>query len=363
MVAGVRTATGIAAIAGALIGMEKPLSWWWLIPVLAGVALWTAFYAVTAWNRGLHAWLIGIDVFLACLMCLAIGKLVPAATVPGSNNWAADIASMVAISAQLAGNPLLSVPAGLLVAVSLGVGESFAHAADGGVIAALILSAQTVIAALVMTTGIRIEDAAVRAFTDLEQEQTAAVLSAARREDWRAQMRLVHNGPVTTLTMALQANAERLSPALRQRAASARQDLLRLAFPLDTGGRLVRLDERLAQVTFWHESQIKIATILPACSVPSAVAEAFTKAAREALENAARYAGTGRAQLELSDSDRMVRVRVTDRGHGFDVDQVSSSGFGLREDIIGRMRAVGGEATVNSSPGAGTVVDLEWRRD
>ena len=60
-----------------------------------------------------------------------------------------------------------------------------------------------------MSAGMRGERAAVRAFSALEAEQTAAALSAARREDGRSQLRLVHNGPVTTLTMALQADAQR----------------------------------------------------------------------------------------------------------------------------------------------------------
>jgi signal transduction histidine kinase len=58
-----------------------------------------------------------------------------------------------------------------------------------------------------------------------------------------------------------------------------------------------------------------------------------------------------------------VQVTVTDRGRGFDPTRVSPSGFGLREDMPGWMAAVGGAATVQSQPGAGTMVALEWRRD
>src|SRR5580658_3551950 len=83
MVAGVRTAVAVAAVTSALIGIERPLSWWWLIPVLTGVTGWTAWYAFTAWTRGLRTWLIGVDLLLACLLCLAVRKLVPAQEIPG----------------------------------------------------------------------------------------------------------------------------------------------------------------------------------------------------------------------------------------------------------------------------------------
>jgi signal transduction histidine kinase len=363
MVAGVRATVAVAAVTAALVGMERPLSWWWLIPVVTGVAGWTAFYAFTAWTRGLRAWLIGVDLLLTCLLCLAVGKLVPAHEIPGTLNWVENLASMAVISAQLAGLAAVSVPAGLLVAASMVAGSRLAHSADGGKQAGLILAAQAVLAAMVMAAAMRGERAAVRAFTALEEEQTAAALGAARREDERTRLRAVHNGPLTTLAMALDADAARLSPVLRQRAVAARRDLLELASPPVTGDGVVRLDERLAQVAVWYEQQLKITTALPPCPVPGDVAEAFARAAAEALENVVRYAKTEQAHVELRDDDSVVQVTVTDRGRGFDPALVSPSGFGLREDMPGRMAAVGGAATVQSQPGAGTMVTLEWPRD
>jgi Histidine kinase-, DNA gyrase B-, and HSP90-like ATPase len=143
---------------------------------------------------------------------------------------------------------------------------------------------------------------------------------------------------------------------------------LQLAVPPEAGNGLVRLDERLAQVVVWYESQVKVATTLVPCLVPSGIAEAFAKAAGEAMENIARYAGTDRAQLELSDegltgSGQTVSVRITDHGCGFDTGRASPFGFGVKEDILGRMAAIGGTAAVDSRPGAGTAVSLEWHRD
>jgi histidine kinase/DNA gyrase B/HSP90-like ATPase len=273
------------------------------------------------------------------------------------------IASMAIVAAQLAGMPILSVPAGLLVAASYVIGSRLAHSADGGIPAGLVLGSQAVVAALVMVVGMRAERAAVRAFTNLEQEQAASALGTAQRDEERAQLRLVHSGPLTTLAMALHANAGYLAEVVRQRAAASRQDLLRLSAPTSPIETTARLDERLAQVVMWYQSMLKITSLLPECSVPVDTAEAFARAVAEALENVVRHAQTERAWIELRDHGHAVQVTVTDRGRGFDLGQASAFGFGLREDLSGRMVAVGGIAAVMTSPGAGTVVQLEWCRD
>ena len=56
-----------------------------------------------------------------------------------------------------------------------------------------------------------------------------------------------------------------------------------------------------------------------------------------------------------------VRVATADEGRGFDPAAVSGYSFGLREDLVGRMAAIGGTATIRSTPAAGSVVELEWR--
>jgi hypothetical protein len=363
MVAGLRSVVAIAAVVSALVGAQRPLSWWWLVPAVVVVILWTSFYSAVAWRRGLLPWLIGIDVLVAALLCLAVGKLVPAHAVPGALSWVSTIASMTVVSAQLAGRPLLSVPAGLFVAGGLVIGSRLAHSSDGGIPVGLILLAQTVFAAVVMVAAMRGEQSAVRAFGELESERTAAVLDTARREDERARQREVHGGPLTTLAMALHADARHLSPVLRERAAAARQDLLRLAAPPSASGAVVQLDARLAQVVVWYASRLRISTTLAACSVPYDAAEALAKATGEALENVLRHAGTQQARLDLTADEYAVQVTVTDHGRGFRKGQARAAGFGVREEIPGRMAEVGGTASVDSSPGAGTVVRLTWHRD
>jgi signal transduction histidine kinase len=93
-------------------------------------------------------------------------------------------------------------------------------------------------------------------------------------------------------------------------------------------------------------------------------------AAREALVNAAKYAGQAPISVfvEVADESasasgvptaRRVEVCVRDRGPGFDLEGVGADRMGIRESIVGRMVRHGGQAVVRTAPGAGTEVRLE----
>lgn len=77
----------------------------------------------------------------------------------------------------------------------------------------------------------------------------------------------------------------------------------------------------------------------------------------EALQNVAKYADASRATLRLSDGDGRLRFEVTDDGVGFEVDG-TTFGTGL-QGIADRISAIGGEAKIQSTPGAGTSVTGE----
>ncbi|MFJ3904888.1 sensor histidine kinase [Streptomyces sp. NPDC090025] len=96
--------------------------------------------------------------------------------------------------------------------------------------------------------------------------------------------------------------------------------------------------------------------------VPPAVAAAFADAAREALNNVRRHAGTGHAYLTATgdaDGGGGAVVTVVDRGPGFDPDH-HVPGFGLRGSVHARMAEVGGRAVVDTAPGEGVRVELRW---
>lgn len=86
--------------------------------------------------------------------------------------------------------------------------------------------------------------------------------------------------------------------------------------------------------------------------------EPLLAAAREAVLNAARHAG-GDVSVYLETAPQRIEVSISDRGPGFDLEQVPRDRLGVRESIIGRMKRIGGEATIRSRPGGrGTEVRL-----
>ncbi|GAB3770481.1 ATP-binding protein [Nocardioides ginsengisegetis] len=89
---------------------------------------------------------------------------------------------------------------------------------------------------------------------------------------------------------------------------------------------------------------------------------AVVSAAREAVTNAAKHAGTGRVDVYAEVTPTAVDVFVRDRGHGFDPADTPADRYGVRHSIIDRMDRHGGSAEVRSTPGEGTEVRLHLPR-
>ncbi|MQW75969.1 PspC domain-containing protein [Nocardioides sp. dk4132] len=85
-------------------------------------------------------------------------------------------------------------------------------------------------------------------------------------------------------------------------------------------------------------------------------------AAREAVTNVAKHAGTGRADVYAEVTDTAVDIFVRDRGCGFDPDRTAPDRYGVRHSIVDRLQRHGGRAEVRSAPGEGTEVRLHLPR-
>jgi signal transduction histidine kinase len=86
--------------------------------------------------------------------------------------------------------------------------------------------------------------------------------------------------------------------------------------------------------------------------------EALVQAAREAMTNAAKFAGSGRIDLYAEVGENRVEAFVRDRGVGFDPAAIPQDRRGVRDSIIARMQRHGGRGIVHSAPGQGTEVEL-----
>jgi PAS domain S-box-containing protein len=91
-----------------------------------------------------------------------------------------------------------------------------------------------------------------------------------------------------------------------------------------------------------------------------AVEELVYRTAQEALANVRKHARPRTITVSLTDDGETLRSEVRDDGCGFEIDSVASRPgaalhFGL-DTMIERIRAAGGDATIESAVGAGTAV-------
>lgn len=95
--------------------------------------------------------------------------------------------------------------------------------------------------------------------------------------------------------------------------------------------------------------------LIPDIRLPEARADALVRIACEAVTNAGRHSCAGQVNLSLERQGSLVRLRVSDRGYGFDP-AAPAAGFGLTS-MRERAGSVGGDLKISSMPGYGTEVE------
>jgi signal transduction histidine kinase len=185
---------------------------------------------------------------------------------------------------------------------------------------------------------------------------------AARiRTDERADVAArVHDSVLQTLALIQRHAAEpRRVGSLARRQERELRGWLYADQPLgDDGTSLVAaLSTAAADVEELHGVRIELAS-----SGDTLPDNALVLAAREAMTNAAKFAGAEEIDVYAEVADDEVAVFVRDRGVGFDPAAVPDDRQGIRESIRGRLERAGGTAIVTSSPGGGTEVELRLPR-
>lgn len=199
-------------------------------------------------------------------------------------------------------------------------------------------------------------------------ERHASELEAQRRQD----ARLLHDTVLATLTLLAHSGVGVSPDALRQQAGDDARLLRQLrlgglptprrsgvytlepATESTLGNTLESVRQRFGRMGLevdWHGSGQVL--------LPSDVLDSFLLALGECLENVRRHSGVKRADVTITDDDTSVRAMVTDAGVGFDLGAVGSERLGFAESVVARLRDVGGNARLFSSPGSGTTVVLE----
>ena len=120
------------------------------------------------------------------------------------------------------------------------------------------------------------------------------------------------------------------------------------------------LSAAAADIEEIYDVRVELASVGD-CPVDESV-RAVLLAAREAVTNAAKFAGEQEIAVYAEVSDEALAVFVRDRGTGFDRAAVPAERRGLVESIEGRMQRAGGRATIVSAPSEGTEVELYMPR-
>ncbi len=95
------------------------------------------------------------------------------------------------------------------------------------------------------------------------------------------------------------------------------------------------------------------------CKLPFDVKIALYRIAQEALNNIAKHADAQHISVRLRCADRLT-LSVQDDGAGFDPARVAPDRLGQRT-MHERAQSIGARLTVESAPGQGTTIDVEWK--
>jgi signal transduction histidine kinase len=191
-------------------------------------------------------------------------------------------------------------------------------------------------------------------------------LAAQRTERIRLQERAdvaarVHDSVLQTLALVQRHAGDegRVSSLARRQERELRRWLYGSGF-----GQGTTLEDALAEAADEIEELhgVKIELAAAGHLLLDADVEQLVLAAREAMTNAAKFAGGGEISVYAESDATSVSVFIRDRGQGFDRAAVPSDRRGLTESIEGRLARAGGLAAIRSAPGEGTEIELTMPR-
>jgi len=106
-----------------------------------------------------------------------------------------------------------------------------------------------------------------------------------------------------------------------------------------------------------NSMRIQFTSACLTCKVPEEASLCLFRVAQEAIRNVHKHSGCPEALVELDEVSGSLRLRISDRGNGFDSTSAEASqGLGLLS-MEERLRSMGGELFVHSRPGGGTCIE------
>jgi signal transduction histidine kinase len=315
---------------------------------LAGGAGILLYLALWAWAEGKHVWLAALGAFLAgCALLGALGlsdrSVIGIAVIAAGLALAWRQGGSFRPDAPLSYGGIALAAVGAVVLLSAG-GTSSKLLAPGAVAGALLLIGGPWVWQLAIERDV---------------ERTARIRSE-ERSDMAAR---VHDSVLQTLALIQRhASDSRRVASLARRQERELRGWLYGDQPLgdETASLIASLEAAAGDVEELHGVRVELAHSGD-CPVDPSV-HALVLAAREAMTNAAKFAGVEEIDVYAEVTDDEIGVFVRDRGAGFDRADVPADRKGLAESIEGRMERAGGRATIATSPASGTEVELHLPR-
>jgi signal transduction histidine kinase len=368
----------IFSIGGLAVGLQMLLNALSQSDIISPWLFWPGFAAVAVCQLGLiyGAFFSGKNRFWQRCYALSIAFVIvtwflgnPVQSLMGEKfyPWAWWGVGLAAVAAIAGFSPLASIT--FLVAIDLyWFGVRFFPAYGG---AGLWLNLQdtlltflfaAVLGSLIFLTryeASKVDDASARKIVAATEQARA---EAKAREKTRLDA-LVHDKVLTTLVLAAKATTDEEQASVTSMAAAA-ITALNSSASSGSGDQIngSSFFAALEQIALAQQSDIEISrTEVDSVWVPEEVANALSEAMLQALVNSQQHAGASAIrELHLKGHRGGIKIVIKDNGRGFRMSRVPKSRLGLRISVIERVEMVGGRAFIDSQPGMGTNIVLEW---
>jgi signal transduction histidine kinase len=347
-----------------IVGRAGYAHWAWAWAVLAGMAGWTLISTLAYARPARRTWpLLLTDLVLTAAALLSTAALqypssLSNAAMPVTATW---IAGPVLAWAVAGG-----IRAGAVAGIALGGCDLYLrHLSLTTAYRSTLLNATV----LLVLAGIAVGYVSRLAARAEQALQRATEIEAASRERERL-ARHIHDSVLQVLALVQRRGSEVGGEAAEiGRLAGEQETALRRLIAADAGPALTAGEHDL-RTLLGQEASAAVSVVTPADPVLLADATAHETAAavRAALDNVRRHCGPqARAWVLVDDEGSAVNITVRDEGPGIPpgrLEQAEEEGrLGVSQAICGRIRDLGGCASVTSTPAAGTEVRLRVPRE
>lgn len=242
----------------------------------------------------------------------------------------------------------------------IGGSATVLHSAQDAIYAFLVSCCVSII--LVYFRGeASLTDAANQAAAEAEVHR--AEIDAIEQERARVDA-LIHDKVLTALLMAANGTSQERVPEVRRLAADAIEALVTDEAGAQASGDTTvyalfgaLLDKFKPESSGFKVTESGASDLLISAEVASALSEATIQAAANSLQHAGSNANHA---IHLKGYAKGVKIVIVDDGRGFRPARVPKNRLGLRLSIIDRVEAVGGRVFIDSKPGKGATIILEW---